>query len=148
MKCVIRLAHFHFSCLQRDLKILTISIMTQIIQLTLSTCKTLAEVCMYHEEQGQLIWGSMAQLEHISVAVATLWMSLITAAMLTFIVQVQLSFQREICSQWQTVSLIEHSYHLFGTSLLYVSCISQGHFLLHLPHLAMHCSYVFIVKTK
>lgn len=55
MKCVIRLAHFHFSCLQRDLKILTISIMTQIIQLTLSTCKTLAEVCMYHEEQGQLI---------------------------------------------------------------------------------------------
>ena len=69
-------------------------------------------------------------------------------AVMTFIVQVQLSFQREICSQWQIVSLTEHSYHLFGTSLLYVSRLFQGHFLLHLPQLAMHCSCVFIVKTK
>lgn len=55
MKFVVRLAHFHFSCPERDLKILTISIMTQMNQLTRSTCKTLAEVCEYHEEQGQFI---------------------------------------------------------------------------------------------
>ena len=67
-------------------------------------------------------------------------------AVMTFIVQLQPSFLREICSQWQIVSLIEHSHHLFETTLFYRRAVLfQGHFLLYLPPLAVHS--FFIVKA-
>lgn len=109
--------------------------------MTFTTCKTLAEVFLHREEQGQFI--QLYGTEHISVA--SCWMSLITAyAVIIFIVQLQPSFLREICSQWQIVSLIKHFLCLFETTLLRSF---QGQFHLHLCQLSVHSSYFLILKT-
>ncbi len=75
---------------------------------------------LYREEQGQFKRGSVAQLEHISVCNVLDVFNHSSYAVMTFIAQLQSSFLREICSQWQLVSLIERFHHLFETTLLYV----------------------------
>lgn len=67
-------------------------------------------------------------------------------AVTTFIVQLQQSFLREICSQWQIVSLIEHFHHLFETTPMRLRCAVLFKHILHLPQLAWH-SFTVIVKA-
>lgn len=110
-----------FSLATERFKILTISIMTPFIYLTLTTCKTLAEVFLYcgagsvHVGLYGTAWTYICGCGHMLDV-----FNHGCYAVMTFMVQLQPSFLREICSHWQIVSLMEHFYHLFETTLLHV----------------------------